>query len=121
MTVMSIHFIVAVQISNDGAYQTEGQNYTLTCCVSGADSVSFIVESYQWTKSNGTLTEMQTASNSAVLSFSPLVESDVGQYICQITINSSLLTDGTARIINTHDVGLPKSKLNINNSVPSIS
>ena len=121
MIVMSIHFIAAVQISNDGAYPIEGQNYTLTCCVSGTENVSFIVKSYQWTKNNGTLTEMQTVSNSAIQSFSPLVESDVGQYTCQITINSSLLTDGTVRIINTHDVGLPKSKLHINNSASSIS
>ena len=101
----------AVQIEDDGAIeQTEGQNFTIRCILSGAESVNDTVDSmvYQWIKNNGTQTEV--VSNSMVLSFSPLKEIDFGQYTCQITVNSSLLIDGTATIINIYDVGLPKSE-----------
>ena len=64
---------------------------------------------YQWTKNNGSQTENIVVSNSNTLSFSLLDETDFGQYACQITINSSLLVDGTTTVINTYDV-LPNSK-----------
>ena len=65
---------------------------------------------YQWIKNNGSQTGDIVVSNSSTLTLSLLEERDFGQYACQITINSSLLIDGAARIINTYDIGPPTIK-----------
>ena len=56
--------------------------YSLTCgvTVTGAENPSI---TYQWTKNNGTQTQVGT---DRVLSFSPLRLSDAGQYTCQATV-----------------------------------
>ena len=56
--------------------------YYLTCgvTVTGAANPSI---TYQWTKNNGTQTQVGT---DRVLSFSPLRLSDAGQYTCQATV-----------------------------------
>ena len=59
-----------------------GQNgYSLTCNVAVDASLNSIT--YQWTKNNGTQTQVGT---DRVLSFSPLRLSDAGQYTCQATV-----------------------------------
>ena len=79
-----------------------GQNgYSLTCGVSGAGNLNPTI-TYQWTKNNGTQTQIQVGANSGVLSFSPLRLSDAGQYTCQATISSPYLNDD---IITTTDSG----------------
>ena len=73
-----------------------GQNYTLVCRVlSGLEGLNAIV-SYQWTKDNGT--RSQIGANSTVLSFPSLRLSDSGSYTCEISINSVyLLKQATVR------------------------
>ena len=91
---------------------TEKKNISLRCTLSGAEEFNNTIDLilYQWIKNNGSQTEDIVVSNSNTLSLSLLEEGDFGQYACLITINSSLLIDGTARIINTYDIGLPTSK-----------
>ena len=57
------------------------------CIVIGIRSDSLLMN-YQWTKNNGT-TQVEVG-NSITLFFSPLKLSDVGQYICQVTIGSQI-------------------------------
>lgn len=107
------YFTVAAQIEDDIATGgTEKQNISVVCTLSGAEDVNNTIDLilYQWIKNNGSQTEDLVVSNSNTLSFSLLEEMDFGQYTCKITVNSSLLIDGTATIINTYDIGLPESK-----------
>ena len=78
------------RISDGGATPTAGQNYTLTCSVSGAS-----VTTYQWRK-DGSVIQGETTEK---LSFSPLRLSDAGQYTCEVTVNSMTLTDDENVII----------------------
>ena len=59
--------------------------YSLTCNVNGAENPSV---TYQWTKNNGTQTQIQVGTDSQVLSFSSLRLSDAGLYTCQATVSS---------------------------------
>ena len=70
--------------------------YYLTCGVTGAVNSSI---TYQWTKNNGTQTQVVTDS---VLSFSPLKLSHAGRYTCQATVSSPCNITKMA----THDVTL---------------
>ena len=75
-----------------------GQNgYSLTCGVNGADNLNPTI-TYQWTKNNGTQTQIQVGGNLQVLSFSPLSLSDAGQYTCQATVSSPYLIDNITRM-----------------------
>ena len=56
-----------------------GQNYSLTCSVSGGT-----VSSYQWRK-DGVVLQGQTTE---VLSFAALRLSDAGQYSCTVTMSA---------------------------------
>ena len=76
---------VSVQITTSGAPML-GQSYSLTCGVNGAENLSVSI-TYQWIKD--TQTQIQVG---AVLSFSPLRLSDAGNYTCQATVMSSLLS-----------------------------
>ena len=63
-----------------------GQNgYSLTCVVNGAENLNAV---YQWTKNNGTQTQIQVGADPAVLSFSSLKLSNAGQYTCNVTVSS---------------------------------
>ena len=81
---------VSVQISDDGATQTAGQNYQLTCSVTGAENINPMI-TYRWTKNNGT-GQSQVGTNSNTLSFDPLRLSDAASYVCEVTISSTYLT-----------------------------
>ena len=61
--------------------------FTLLCYVSGADDLNSFI-TYQWTKDNGTQTQIQDGPDPRTISFAPLRVSDVGQYTCQATIRS---------------------------------
>jgi hypothetical protein len=82
---------VSVQIGNIVSTPTAGQNYLLTCTVSGAENLNPIT-TYRWIKSSGTQTQVGTNSNT--LFFTPLRLSDAASYICEVTISSSYLTGG---------------------------
>ena len=68
-------------------FPAAGQNYSLMCTVSGADSLYPTINHYQWVH-----TRSQVGTNSPTLTFDPLVLSDAGQYSCEVTISSSLLS-----------------------------
>ena len=61
------------------------------CTVSGAENLNPSI-TYQWTKNNGTQTQIQVGTYQ-VLSFSPLRLSDAGRYTCQATVRSSYLNN----------------------------
>ena len=77
--------IISVQITSSVATPIAGQNYTLTCSVTGVENFNPTI-AYQWTKNNGT--QMQVGTNSNTILFSPLKLSDAGQYMCRVTVNS---------------------------------
>ena len=83
--------VVTVQIIANGAPVLEQNGYSLTCTVSGTNRLSPSI-AYQWTKNNGTQTQIQVGADN-VLSFSPLRLSDAGQYTCQATIRSPYLNN----------------------------
>ena len=63
-----------VEISEDRYYPAVGENYTLSCSLSGIN-----VTSFRWIK-NGT----SMITYGQILSFSQLNLSDAGQYICKV-------------------------------------
>lgn len=81
----NINPIVSLQISDGGDPPTVGQNYTLNCHVSGAETIQVFI-SYKWTKYSNS-TESHTLSNSSKLFFSPLRLSNAGNYSCQINVS----------------------------------
>ena len=85
--------------------------YSLTCTVTGAESLTDAMVTYQWLK-NGAVISNQTM---ATLFFSPLAISDAGSYTCQVTVTSSLLSEPiTTNINNSIDVTLTcKSLTNV--------
>ena len=72
----------------------EGQTgNTLTCDVSGDDRLNPTI-TYQWTKYDGS-TRIQVGTNSNMLTLdpSPLQLSNAGDYMCSVTVRSSLLNN----------------------------
>ncbi len=61
-----------------------GQSFTLTCSLTGGDSLSPTV-SYQWRRGESLLT------NSPTFHFDSLYLSDTGQYRCVVRLSSSQL------------------------------
>jgi uncharacterized protein YaiE (UPF0345 family) len=93
---------VSVQVSG-GATPTAGQNYQLTCSVSGAENLN-PTTTYRWTKNSGS-GQTQVGANSNTLSFTPLRLADAASYVCGVTISSSYLTgDIVAMNVNPQDV-----------------
>ena len=70
---------VTVEVSASGSASIGMKGYSLTCSLSGADNLDATV-SYQWTKHNGTRTQL--GSNTNRLSFPSLRLSDAGEYAC---------------------------------------
>ena len=68
------------------------RGYTLTCCVIGGENLNPFI-TYQWTKNNGTETQIQDGSNPRTISFDPLRVSDAGRYTCQARISSASLSN----------------------------
>ena len=84
---------VQVTVSGSGATQDAGEDYTLTCTVSGGETTA--TTTYQWQRNNSPHSE-----TSATLSFSPLRQttpSSNGQYVCEAirsgrTVRSGIVT-----------------------------
>ena len=83
-----------------------GESYSLTCTVTGADQLNPTI-TYQWFKDN-TVVSGETQST---LSFSSLSLSDAGQYRCDVTVSSTLLSQPITKMSNTQDLIL-QSKCN---------
>ena len=77
-----------------------GQNYTLVCSIlSRLEGLNAVISGYQWTKDNGTKTQIGT--NSSILSFSSLRLSDTGLYTCDISVNSNKFLSRQAVVTTT--------------------
>ena len=74
---------VSVEITTSGAKVLGQSGYSLTCDVTVTGTANPSI-TYQWTKNNGTQTQVGT---DRVLSFCPLRLSDTGQYTCQATVS----------------------------------
>ncbi len=64
-----------------------GQSYSLTCTLTGGDSLSPTI-SYQFTQDNPGQSRIRATQANPTLTFETLVLSDSGQYSCQATITS---------------------------------
>ena len=78
--------------------------YSLTCGVTGAENLDPSI-TYQWTKNNGTQTQIQVGAEPKVLYFSPLRLTDAGRYTCQAIISSPYLHSDIT-MMDTQDVTL---------------
>ena len=108
-SVQSIMVIVINNTNTDVATPMAGSMYSLTCNVTGAETLSGVNKTYQWFK-DGVLVSGQTMET---LSFNPLSFSDAGRYTCQATVTSSLLSGPiTANSSNSENVTL-RSELRI--------
>ncbi len=69
----------------------EGQSYSLTCAIMGAESLppSTVEYMYRWNR-NG---DSSTLSSSPTLNFTPLARNDNDTYTCTVTITSTLLNN----------------------------
>ena len=77
-------YILSVSVQASETIPTLGEDYTLTCTVSGAD-----VSTYEWNKDGSIL----LSENEERLQFQPLVLSDSGLYMCVIIHNSTSYDD----------------------------
>ena len=82
---------ISVHINGSVATPTVGQNYSLTCIVSGAR-----VTSYQWWK-DGTVLSV----TAPILSLSPIGLSDAGQYSCNVTVDGVVYSDDENVVISS--------------------
>ena len=93
---------VSVQISGSVVTPTAGEDYQLTCRVSGDENLN-PTTAYRWTK-NSDSGQIQVGTSST-LSFTPLRLSDAASYVCEVTISSSYLTGDIVAInVNPQDV-----------------
>ena len=85
-------------MSGNSATQHAGEDYTLTCTVSGGDTTA--TTTYQWRRDNSPL----SGETSATFSFTPLRQttpSSNGQYVCEATRGGSTVTSNSVTITVT--------------------
>ena len=108
---------IYIQITTSGA-PALGQSYSFICNVTGAENLDFFVF-YQWTKNNGTQTQVPNGPDPKTLSFLTLGFSDAGQYTCQATVISlSGYLNGAITRMDTHNIRI-KSKFGCVKTVQS--
>ena len=94
---------MSVQVKGGGAAPTAGEDYQLTCSISGVGNLS-PTTTYRWTKNSGS-GQTQVETNSNTLSFTPLRLSDAASYICEIIVSSNYLSgDIMAVSVNSQDI-----------------
>ncbi len=72
-------------ITGGGGTLTAGASHSLTCTASGGASMTY---TYQWLRYYGDIVD----ETSSTISFSPLRETDVGRYNCQVSVGSMTTT-----------------------------
>ena len=72
---------VLVTVSSSSLTQHAGEDYTLTCTVSGGETTA--TTTYQWLRNYTPL----SSETSATLSFTPLMQNNSGQYVCETIRN----------------------------------
>ena len=82
---------MTVQISDGEATPTAGENYQLTCNISGTRNLNPTI-AYRWTKNSGS-GQTQVGTDSNTLSFTLLRLSNAASYVCEVTITSSYLSE----------------------------
>ena len=96
---------MSVQINGSRDTPTPGEDYQLTCSVSGADNLN-PTTTYRWTRSSGS-GQTQVGTNSNTLSFTPLELSNAASYVCEVTISSNYLTgDIVEKNINPQNISI---------------
>ena len=76
-------------------------SYALTCKVFVTDNLCPKI-TYQWTKNNGTVVQLDIRSNTLSI-ISPLRLSDASVYTCYVTV-SSLSLNSSITVMASHDV-----------------
>ena len=82
-----------------GGTPTVGENYSLTCTVTGADRLNPTI-TYRWFKN----TALVSGERQTRFLFPSLSLSDAGQYRCRVTVSSTLLSQSTIVLSNTQDL-----------------
>ena len=82
---------------------------TLTCDVSGADNLTPTI-AYQWTRDDGN-TQTRVGANSN-LTLSSLRFSHIGDYTCNVTVNSTLLNSNISASSDNSQRVIIQSELN---------
>ena len=78
-----------------------GQSFSLTCSVTGADSLAPTIF-YQLVQRTS-----QSVTSSSVLSFDSLCLSDVGLYRCEVIIRSDRLSEEEQLVFASYDIQFP--------------
>ena len=105
---------ISVMVTANGVPVLGHNGYMLTCSVSGVENLNPTI-TYQWTRNNGTQTQVGT--NLDTLSLSPLRLSDVGRYTCEVTISSPFLnSEITMGSSNSQTVTLQSELLSVYHS-----
>ena len=80
-----------VTLTGSGGAQVVGENYTLTCNVTGGVTTAF---AYRWFRNGSLCNETSTST----LSFSPLRVTDSGVYSCEGTRSSTTRTSANLTV-----------------------
>ena len=89
---------ITVELISPSDPPAAGERYSIMCAVTRPDKLNLAIN-YQWFKTTNSRTQVGT--NSPTLTFDPLVLSDAGQYSCEVTVSSSLLSQDIA-IVSQH-------------------
>lgn len=100
-----------VQLTDNGTPPTPGQDYSLTCELSGVNNGSLSI-TYQWKRDGAVVSTERT------LSFSPLRLADAGRYTCQASLLGMVFSG--AKDIRLSGQQLASYKLPYTNSTLSV-
>ena len=92
--------ITAMVTPNSSSSLTLGQTgFSLTCNVSGTDNLNPTL-TYEWRRNGGVMSNQRERT----LSLSPLSGSQVGVYVCMVTVDSDLLNSAEMRTSGIHNL-----------------
>ena len=109
----TLHFLYSVIVAVVGPPDdppTFEQRYSLMCSVTGAVSINPTI-TYQWFKT--TPRRIEVGTNSPILTFDTLVLSDAGQYSCEVTVSSSLLSQDATVVSRDYNLRFPSKSIDL--------
>ena len=83
---------MTVEVTSSDPSPTEGDQYTLTCTVSGLQSIPSATVTYQWFRSSVSV-QGPTINNQLI--FNPVDRNDNGTYTCRATILTDIVEEDT--------------------------